>query len=378
MQAIVPATPNKPQSIIYAVDNMNMPSKPLILHKAGFTLLETMLVLALIGTMLVMAINYGARHMAQQRLEMSALQMQQILNAGLAYYTSHGTWPSTCAFASNSATNASTWSSISALSTAGYLPANLERNAFGYSYAMSCDRITGGVFYVMTQVSSHAIALALAGELPLGYTSDQYGNPSTTENYVTAQVTIPGQNLNNARSVNFSGIYHHGACVPVPNCPGYDPSASAPGCKNGRTDCMVPQIMVVPVAVSGVSDPPPSPLPSPYVPNVYPIASFTAYAYGPAGAPVDCLTGATATACTGTALQSTSASSNTPLGTGIASPNGLYWRVCLQVVTQKGVVAQTNTATGMDAWGQYASLMVITRCTPPNEPFGSDFGVYTQ
>lgn len=348
-------------------------------RNAGFTLLEAMLVLAIVGSVLVMAINYGSRQIAQQRLDKTAIQMQQILNAGLAYYTTYGTWPGgTCVFASNSTTNSANWSNLSSLTTAGYLPTTMGLSPFGYSYAITCDSITNGVFYVITQTSSMASALAIAGELPVGYLSDQYGNPQTTGTYVTAQVTIPGENLNNARSVNFSGVYHHGACVPVPNCPGYDPTATPPGCKNGGTHCMTPEIIVAPVGMSGVSDKPSSPLPSPYYPSTYPITGFTAYAYGPGTAPMDCLTGTTATDCTGTALQSTASSSNNPLGTGIASPNGLYWRVCLQVVTQKGIVSTTNTATGANAWGQYASLMVITRCVPPNEPFGSDFGVYTQ
>ena len=76
--------------------------------------------------------------------------------------------------------------------------------------------------------------LVIAGELPVAYVSDKYGDPYVSGNvYVTAQVTTPGQNLNNARSVNFVGIYHNGACVPVPNCPGYNPSASPPGCTSG-------------------------------------------------------------------------------------------------------------------------------------------------
>jgi hypothetical protein len=216
---------------------------------------------------------------------------------------------------------------------------------------------------VVSRTTSRANALVIAGEIPVGYTSDQYGNPSSTGTYVTGQVTIPGQNLNNARSVNFSGIYHHGACVPVPSCPGYNPTTNA--CTSG-TNCMTPQIMVAPVSVSGVSDNASN--------DVYSIASFTAYAYGPASSPKDCLTGLTATACT---IQSTAANSNNPLGTGIASPSGVYWRVCLQVVAKNGPVSSSNTATGASAWGQYASLMAITRCTPPNEPFGSDFGVYT-
>lgn len=321
----------------------------------GFTLLETMLVLAIMGGMLVLAINYGSRQLAQHRRDKTALQVQQILNAGLAYYTSYGAWPGgACAFASNSTSNSTVWSNLSSLTTAGYLPSGLSVNSFGYGFSITCDSITGNVFYVITRLNNRANALVVAGELPVAYLSDQYGNPNSTGTYVTSQVTTPGQNLNNARSVNFSGIYHHGACVPVPSCPGYNPTTNA--CTSG-TNCMTPQIMVAPVSASGVNDTNST--------NIYPIASFTTYAYGPSKMPMDCQTGAVATAC---ALGSN----------GIANPSGVYWRVCLQVITQKGSVAATNTGTGANMWSKNASMMVITRCTPPNEPYGSDFSVFTQ
>lgn len=329
----------------------------------GFTLLETMLVLAIMGGILVVALNYSTRTVAQGRRDKTALQMQQILNAGLAYYNTYGVWPGDCpgvgcVFASNSTSNSTAWGSLSSLSGAGFLPTSLVNNPYGNGFSITSDSITGQVFYVVSRISNKANALVVAGELPIAYLSDQYGNPAAAGPYVTAQVTIPGQNLNNARSVNFSGIYHNGACVPVPACPGYNPATQT--CTSG-SNCMVPQIMVTPVSMSGVSDTGSN--------AAYPIASFTAYAYGPATSPKDCLTGATNTAC---AIQSTT------LNSGIASPSGVYWRVCVQVVTEKGVVSATNTGTGSGAWGQYASVMAVTRCTPPSEPFGSDFGVYTQ
>lgn len=330
----------------------------MIKHKqqTGFTLLEMLLVLAIMGGVLILALNYGTRQAAQQRRDKTALQMQQILNAGLAYYTSYGSWPvpsGTCSFASTSTSNATLPSSLTTLTGSGYLPSSVSSNPFGFSYKLACDSVTGGVFYVITQFNNKANALIVAGEMPVAYLSDQYGNASTSGLYVTAQVTIPGQNLNNARSVNFAGIYHHGACVPVPSCPGY--STVTRSCNSG-TNCMTPQIMVSPTSVSGVSDSGST--------NVYPITSFTAFAYGPATNPKSCLTG-TATSCS--------------IGTGgVASPSGLYWRVCLQVITGKGIVSTTNTSTGSSAWGQYVSMMAVTRCAPPSEPIGSDFTVFTQ
>jgi hypothetical protein len=135
---------------------------------------------------------------------------------------------------------------------------------------------------------------------------------------------------------------------------------------------MVPQIMVSPASVSGVSDPNST--------NAYPITSFTAYAIGPdtAANVMGCpAVVPPATTPSSTVTPCTWGNNGIPNGTQ-TSPSGLYWRVCLQVVTGKGVVSTTNTATGTAAWGQYASMVVMTRCTPPNEPFGSDFTVFTQ
>ncbi len=331
----------------------------------GFTLLETLLVLAILGGVMVLALNYGTRQAAEQRRDKTALQMQQILNAGLAYYTAYGTWPvpsGTCHFSSNSSSNATIPSNLTTLTTAGYLPTAVSNNTFGYSYKVACDNVTGGVFYVITQFNNQANALIIAGELPVAYLSDKYGNANNNGLYVTAQVTTPGQNLNNARSVNFAGVYHHGACVPVPTCPGYN--AATASCNTG-TNCMLPQIMVAPASVSGLNDSNSA--------NVYPITSFTAYALGPAAASnvLGC------PAPTSVATPCTWGASGIPNGSQ-ASPTGLYWRVCLQVSTEKGNVSTLNTGTGSSAWGQYVSMVVMTRCTPPSEPFGSDFTIYTR
>jgi len=320
----------------------------------GFTLIETLLVITIMSSMLILFVNYGARQVSQLRRDKTAIQIQQILSAALAYYTSYGTWPITCSF--NSTYSSTTWTgTLSTLQTAGYLPSTISLNPYGYGYMVNCDTLTGNGFYVFTSTSSSAEASVIAGELPSAYVSDGNGNPWSIGTYVVTQVTVPGQNLNNARSVNYSGLYHNGACVPVPNCPGYNVNTAS--CVSG-SNCMVPNIMVAPASVSGVNDTGST--------TTYPISSFTAYAYGPSTKPYDCLTGTTATACS-------------PLGSsGIASPNGNYWRVCMQVITSKGNVSLTNTGTGTTAWGQYASMMVVTRCTPQSEPIGSDFSVYTR
>jgi len=335
-----------------------------------------MLVIAIIGSLMVMAINYGTQQSIQLRINKTVAQMQQGLTAGLAYYTTHGAWPTaTCKFSSTSTTNSTAWSDLSTLTSAGFLPSYMSgttANAYGQKFWMTCDKVTNNVFYINTNVSSHTLALAISGALPTAYTSDNFGNPLTTGTYVTAQVVTPAQNLNNARSVNFGGVYHHGACVPVPICPGYD--VTTQGCKGGGTNCMTPQIMVTPVSVSGAMNMQYGNTPAGgNVFSLYPITSFTAYATNLAIQPNDCDTNSTATTCT--------------LGAAGVAPNytnPLYWRVCLQVRTQNGNGTVNTAPNNTDAanpptwsWAQTASLMVITRCAPPSEPSGSDFTVFT-
>lgn len=324
----------------------------------GFTLVELLLVMVIIGVIMFAGMRYIEQRTLQMRIDRTSLQMQQILNAGLAYYVNNGEWPA----------------SISCLQGTGgspcdtvYLPSTPITNPWGQPYNVSN---TDQLFYVWTTVtaaasnttgSARSAATVIAGTLPLAYTSRDTGTPpdpgtactNTGNCLVVSSVNIPGQNLNNAGAVNFAGIYHHGACVPVPSCP-----------VDQAGNNLVPQIMVVPVSVSGVNDPSPST-------DVYPISSFTAYATSNNG------TG-TPTDFNPPTCSAVSADTNCYSSNGVAITSGAYWRVCLQVITEKGDVSQTNTDTGAEAWGKDVTLMAVTRCAKSTENVGSDFTVFSQ
>jgi prepilin-type N-terminal cleavage/methylation domain-containing protein len=306
----------------------------------GFTLFEMLLVLAIMSAILILLSNYTSQRLEQFRRDRTALQMQQILNAGMAYYINNSYWP-----AQSGINGACSSTSLSSLQP-NYIPSGLV-SPYGVAYSINCN-ITSGVFSVSLAVpgtkTGAANAQIITGMIPLGTYSG-----ST----VTGQVNIPGQNLNNARSVNFAGYYHNGACVPAPTCPGN----------------MAPDILVVPVSLYGVNDMSASA-------SYYALYGFTAYAYGAPGNPpgstpqgptnvADCTSPATASGCY---------SSNSPSVVN-ASSSYLYWRVCLSVTTEKGVVSSTATDS---SWGQYATVMAITRCVPANEVSGSDFTVWTK
>lgn len=318
-------------------------------HVLGVTLIEILLVLVLIGIILYSMIGYMQQRAQAMRIDRASIYMQQILNAGLAYYVVNGTWPV----------------SLTTLQTNnGYLPpgANLT-NPWGLPYFAGPGqppvtnpslRTPPRVFYVWTAIpggtgsEASVTAAQIAGALPLGYVTSTNARPPTqatacgqgTQCIAVGTVNVPGQNLNNANAVTFAGIYRQGACVPVPACP-----------VDQNNTPLVPEILVAPVSVSGNN-----------VNNTtaYPITSFTAYAVG--NQPLD----ASPPRC----FQSTEAPSCISNING--TPAVAYWRVCLKVITQWGdVQAGSNSQ-----WGSNVALMAITRCAIPNEPAGSTFTVF--
>lgn len=331
----------------------------------GFTLIEMLLVLVIAGMILYLMIGYVQQRSLSSRIDRASIQMQQILNAGLAYYVVNGSWPPTLNCLKGLGGSNCT-------GTVAYLPTTIK-SPWGQDYEVSAPMVSGRpvLFYVYTPITSAGIttgtasatAQTIAGKLPLSYTSSSmslFGSPpspstactaSTTNCFVVSSVNIPGQNLNNAPAVNYAGLYKHGGCVPVPSCP-----------VDSRGNTMTPQIMVVPVSVSGINDPNSN--------NVYPISSFTAYAVGPD-------TDANLSACQYGGTKVSCDPQN-------AVSNARYWRVCLQVMTDKGLVSQTNLG-GYNSnsypyypWGGNVTLMAITRCAITNEPSGSGFNVFSQ
>jgi prepilin-type N-terminal cleavage/methylation domain-containing protein len=307
----------------------------------GVTLIEVLLVMVIMSSVFVMLIGYTTQKTEQIRIDRATLQMQQILNAGMAYYVNNGNWPvPTCGTAS----------SLSPLQTSpsNYLPSTVN-NPWGGTYTINCSSTTGTFSVTANITAASASTLAvLAGRLPMGVTGT---------NTVTASVNIPGQNLNNARSVNFAGIFHPDACVPVPSCP----------------SGMTVQIMVTPAQVTGNNI---SYLSSS---TAFPLVNFSAYATGPnkatstSGPPV--CAGETSSSLS-YPVQSTYCLSGMSGYSPVTINDGnQYWRVCLQVTTTQGVVAASSSA-GY-AWEAQQSLLVLTRCAPPSEPVGSDFNIWS-
>ncbi len=282
----------------------------------GFTLIEMMLVAVIIGMFFVMMMGYYRERTRAAMVDRASQQMQQILNAGLSYYISHGDWPAAITDLQNPA--------------APYIPVGASINSpWGTPYSAgpvppvppSTNSILFSVTLTLPAALVHrsVIGKIIAGKLPYGVSTD---GVNTT---VTATVNLPGQNVNNATAVNFSGIFHHGACIPVPACP--------PTAANGRP--MVPEVFVAPISVSGTAEANSN--------KVYPISSMTAYTTNPATTPVACTATGAANACQG------------------QSATGLFWRACLRIITSRGEV-QLDAVTA-----EYAQVQATTRCSVQGE-----------
>lgn len=403
--------------IIYVVANMMKGSE---LQK-GFTLVEMLLVLVISTSIIMMFLGYVTQTSQQTRRDIATMQIQQILNAALAYYVSNGSWPEVSSTTSvcTDSSGGDVIGSGDVLTSNKYLQAGSNwKGPYGNGYRTCVDPSTN-IFYVISRLSvgvstTPANAAAIAGQLPSGIVVDEtsgsaippfntgtgfsgvavgsYCNASDNC-IVISSVPPPGQNLNNARSVNFASVYHSSSCVPAPTCP----------------TGMVPQIFVVPTSVSGVNDIPTNctnNTTAGCTVNVYPISSYTGYAvgyttappaqgaanpmgYGYIGAPEylttgsstmpPCTSGGTAAVCYASNANSSGGSITTP----IAAP-GYYWRVCLGIVTERGKVTPTAVGAEPSPWGLLeGSVMAITRCVPGSlstgvvsEPIGSDFTVF--
>lgn len=355
----------------------------------GFTLIEMLLLSVLVGIILISGMVYDAQRREEERITRTVRDMQQLLNAALAYRLKNSQWPQPGAWPADNlkplkGTTVTgwfgpTWTSATPNS---YLERDFGINPWGQPYgigiAQGYSYTNAPVFYAWTSVPqktksgrAYAIAQDIAGALPMSFTTSTLPinsalpttggqlppgilskqppsncRANTDICYVVAAINLPGENIGavagpkNANAVGFAGIYHHGGCVPVPTC-----------IRAGD----VPQIFVAPTSVSGVYQGNVAPN------NLYKINSFTAYAK----------TRAVVSGTTGPNMCDDTAFVANSCGNLPASTTQEYWRVCLQVITEAGTIS------GNSSWGQYVSLMAVTRCTPQaGEPSGSNFAVF--
>src|SRR5579883_1527947 len=108
----------------------------------GFTLIEILLVLVIIGMFIFMGTSYIQQKTLSSRIDRTSLQMQQILNAGLAYYVTNGSWPTSIACLQASSPGC----------TVAYLPSSLT-SPWGQSYSLASPGSPPNILYVYTAIT---------------------------------------------------------------------------------------------------------------------------------------------------------------------------------------------------------------------------------
>lgn len=64
-----------------------------IMSKKAFTIIEMLLVIAILGVLAMLGLRYIAKQSEQNKVSKASLQVQQFLQAGLAYQAEKGAWP---------------------------------------------------------------------------------------------------------------------------------------------------------------------------------------------------------------------------------------------------------------------------------------------
>lgn len=110
-------------------------------QQRGFTLFEIMLVIAVMAVMAMAGVQYMQAKARTAKVDRAALQMQQWLQAGMAYYVDHQEWPA----------------SEEVLIAGGYLPGNLTTNPWGGAYSPTFVP-QARAFTVTTTVPTESVA----------------------------------------------------------------------------------------------------------------------------------------------------------------------------------------------------------------------------
>ena len=203
-----------------------------ISKQRGFTLIELMLVLAVVIAMSIIGLAAYQQQILNRRVEKTSLQMQIILQAGLDYYANTGNWPTASSPGS---------SIITTLQNGGYITSSLTDNPWGEPYTaavitnptsnVTLFQVSSTVPVTMEPGSSLAtnIARMIAGHLPMASSTTDSNN----DGIVNAQVNSPGGGvgpnapktiIQDVETISMADV--PGTQVQIPqNCPaGYTPA----------------------------------------------------------------------------------------------------------------------------------------------------------
>lgn len=142
----------------------------------GFTLIELLFVIAIISVIAAAGMSIVKQRAQEAKVEKCALQMQQMLQAGMAYYVDNNCWPHEAKCASGAPDFAT-----------HYIPVGTTINPWGEQLNYQYTATPGSRFQVTTKAPNNSIAQRVAGMLP----NAEVDKTDVTK--IITETTIPGQ-----------------------------------------------------------------------------------------------------------------------------------------------------------------------------------------
>jgi prepilin-type N-terminal cleavage/methylation domain-containing protein len=183
-------------------------------QKNGFTILEVLFVVAIMGVMASLGACFYKNHVDSFKTQKTALQMQQWLQAGSAYYVNNSCWPSSSdgqtVDCQNQPVNDFT----------PYIPAGNTTSPWGDNYTYTPVNNVAGknmLFQVSVPVLTPETAQKVAALLPNEKVEPCKDDPAKT--CVIAQVTIPGERKYDQVQIGGIGTVTDGGVISA-HCPG--------------------------------------------------------------------------------------------------------------------------------------------------------------
>lgn len=151
----------------------------------GFTLIEILFVIAILSVLASLGLSVLQQRAQQLKVERTALQMQQILQAGMSYKSDKSAWPT----------------SITQTDFVPYLPVNSSSNPWGYAY--SCGKAANReVFQVKVQVPGSASNTKIADQIvALLPNAEKDVTTDPTKVYVLTEVSGTGSGTTDDKMV---------------------------------------------------------------------------------------------------------------------------------------------------------------------------------
>jgi len=153
---------------------------------SGFTLIELLFIIAIIGVIAAASMSIVKQRAQETKVEKTALQIQQFVQAGIAYYMDNSCWPVKGGTPTGCAVTKPP-------SFDGYIPVNgstdKTTNPFGKQYSWGT---LNNMFWIKTDATTVPIAKRIAGMLPQTVTQGSPPDCSISGSCVYTQTDVPG------------------------------------------------------------------------------------------------------------------------------------------------------------------------------------------